>query len=600
MLRRVLVLIATVGLVGGLLAASAGVALAATCTTTCYVSNAGSDTLGDGSIGAPFATINMALATVASGGTVIVAAGTYPEFVDIGLPVTLQGANSGVSCLGPRGAESLVTGTASGAFKIDADNVTINGFQVSDTLNIGPTGTNAGIWMNATNAGANIRNNLITNNAEGIYANSDGASLISCNIFDANLEVGVGVSGVHIYSEFTEGLTIDRNIFRNQTGVNANNPIIFGATAAGVHHNLTFSNNTLTNTDYGLLVLGVDTGAFTGNDINTNGATAITFDGADTHVTVTGNLLHDNARGVRVRDAGYGLGGSSDIHVNNNSLTGNAESDGVGGPNYGIGNVGGYVVAVGSQVVTLDGECNWWGAATGPGLVGPGSGDLVTTLVDFTPWLITSDLTAPCRIHVVKSASPTSLPVGGGSVTYTFVVTNLSSLPLTTITVSDTTCSPATLFSGDTNTNSVLEPTETWTYTCTRNVAGSTTNTVTVTGQSGTLTVQDTDVATVMVAQPPTTGPTPTPTATPTPTPTPTATPTPTPTATPSPNATPTPRRTVGATSQPRVTLPPTTTIGSNGPAGSSDGMLITLLVLIGLALFVPMLATAKWRKSRR
>lgn len=505
MSRRVLALIASVGLLGGLLAISAGPVLAATCTTTCYVNvNTGSDATGDGSPGNPFKTINMGLTTVAVGGTVVVAAGVYPEFVDITKSVTLQGANSGVSCLGARSTESVVTGTTAGAFKIDADNVTINGFQVSDALNVGPIGTNAGIWMNAGNAGANITNNLVTNNIIGIYANSDGASSISCNIFDGNLEPGVGVTGAHIYAEFTEGLTIDRNIFRNQTGVNANNPVLFGATAAGVHHNLTFSNNTLTNTDFGLLLIGVDTGSFTGNDINTNGATGITLDGANTHITITGNLIHNNARGVRVRDAGYGLGANSDIHINRNSLTGNTEADGVPpGPNYGIGNVGGYGGLI------LDGECNWWGAASGPGPVGPGSGDMVTTNVDFTPWLLTSDLAGACqRLQVTKTPSVTNLPSGGGSVTYTFVVTNAGITPLTNVVLSDSTCSPATLqVGGDANTNSILETTETWTYVCTRTVTSTTTNTVTVTAHMGNTTLTATAQATVTVAAPPVTPP---------------------------------------------------------------------------------------------
>jgi hypothetical protein len=33
-------------------------------------------------------------------------------------------------------------------------------------------------------------------------------------------------------------------------------------------------------------------------------------------------------------------------------------------------------------------ENNWWGAADGPGPVGPGSGGLVSTGIDFDPWLV--------------------------------------------------------------------------------------------------------------------------------------------------------------------------------------------------------------------
>ena len=36
--------------------------------------------------------------------------------------------------------------------------------------------------------------------------------------------------------------------------------------------------------------------------------------------------------------------------------------------------------------------CNWWGSSSGPGGVGPGSGDAVSSHVLFAPWLATSDL----------------------------------------------------------------------------------------------------------------------------------------------------------------------------------------------------------------
>jgi len=41
------------------------------------------------------------------------------------------------------------------------------------------------------------------------------------------------------------------------------------------------------------------------------------------------------------------------------------------------------VSIVGDHASTLNAQGNWWGAADGPGLVGPGSGDLITTFVDY-------------------------------------------------------------------------------------------------------------------------------------------------------------------------------------------------------------------------
>ena len=70
-------------------------------------------------------------------------------------------------------------------------------------------------------------------------------------------------------------------------------------------------------------------------------------------------------------------------------------------------------------------------------------------------------------IHVDKSASVDDLPVGGGSVTYSYEVTATGNVPLTDITVSDDKCAPVGYDSGDGNDNSTLDLDETWHYSCT-------------------------------------------------------------------------------------------------------------------------------------
>ncbi|MEA2620128.1 MAG: hypothetical protein QOC97_901, partial [Chloroflexota bacterium] len=103
-------------------------------------------------------------------------------------------------------------------------------------------------------------------------------------------------------------------------------------------------------------------------------------------------------------------------------------------------------------------------------------------------------------IHVIKSADPTALPVGGGSVTYTYVVTNTGNVALTGVTVTDDKCDSVTGPTGDTGSDGSLGLTETWTYTCTTTLSTTTTNTVTATGHAGATEVSDTDQATVTVA----------------------------------------------------------------------------------------------------
>ena len=97
-------------------------------------------------------------------------------------------------------------------------------------------------------------------------------------------------------------------------------------------------------------------------------------------------------------------------------------------------------------------------------------------------------------LAIDKTASPTSLPFGGGSVTYTYVVTNTGNVSLfgvelvDLITGSETiACSPIgapvkTLGNQD-DVLDVLP--ETWTYTCTKNITQTTNNTATVTAWTG-------------------------------------------------------------------------------------------------------------------
>jgi uncharacterized repeat protein (TIGR01451 family) len=131
-----------------------------------------------------------------------------------------------------------------------------------------------------------------------------------------------------------------------------------------------------------------------------------------------------------------------------------------------------------------------------------------TTVTDTDDWTVTVEPgggvggDAPA-IHIVKTPSVTTLPVGGGSVTYTYVVTNIGDVPLTTVSVTDNKCAPVTMVSGgDTNSDEALDLTETWTYTCTTILTHTTTNTAVATGHDGDTPFTDTDHATVTVTAP--------------------------------------------------------------------------------------------------
>jgi hypothetical protein len=105
-------------------------------------------------------------------------------------------------------------------------------------------------------------------------------------------------------------------------------------------------------------------------------------------------------------------------------------------------------------------------------------------------------------IHVTKVASPTALFAGSGLVTYTEKISNPGSSTLSNITIADDKCAPMKFVSGDTNNNSKLETTETWTYICQARLTRTTTNTVSVTGEANSSVARDSAVATVVVSVP--------------------------------------------------------------------------------------------------
>ncbi|MGB2757733.1 MAG: SdrD B-like domain-containing protein, partial [Acidimicrobiia bacterium] len=112
----------------------------------------------------------------------------------------------------------------------------------------------------------------------------------------------------------------------------------------------------------------------------------------------------------------------------------------------------------GPMTLSIGGEPT--GEPDSSGLVPAGVRDVDTNL--------TMDLgvVPPAALTLTKSASPTKIH-SGGSVNYTFVARSTGgALHNVSMTDSDLGCAP-TLVSGDTNSNSILETSETWTYTCT-------------------------------------------------------------------------------------------------------------------------------------
>ncbi|MCW5864490.1 MAG: hypothetical protein KIT52_15455 [Anaerolineae bacterium] len=374
-----------------------------------YVYTSGSYTMNDvRQIGA---VIQPEIDHAVDGDTVLVNEGTYPESPTVNKSVTLRSEDGrNVTFI------ELQTGTNyTHSLLISGEEVTVQGFTIVGIDAACPTTLAAtNIYLNRLPDTVVIKDNRVQVGA------IDGA----CSTGDD----GFGLITEYSASPDVATLTVENNIFEplNAAGQRAfyinpsvvnfvfrNNQITgqFNGTAITQAQTSLIENNTVTGTgtSAGLGVWGEPDPAvwghatIQGNTISGT-ANAVTIYEAQ-NVTVTKNVLNANTRAVRVLTVTPLTFDKSTIHINRNALTNNTS--------FGIDNQL-------TETGDIDGTCNWWNAASGPGPVGPGAGDKVSAKVDFTPWLYSSNLDGPC--YVGGTISIDKVAAGGGATQFTFDV----------------------------------------------------------------------------------------------------------------------------------------------------------------------------------
>lgn len=306
----------------------------------------------------PWKTITHAVGNASSGDTIIVADGTYSEgIVTIDKSLTLEGANAGVCAgvdPGTRGDEAIVEDTV---FKIDANNVTIDGFKIDGGAQC--LGEYAGIYITGGNSGHTIRNNIFV--GPGEYPPYYRGILMCCYS-------GTGTSDIDVtcndFGDWVTGTYLNPTVANVELSYNTfhDNVAGIGCDASGI----IVRDNEFTNNDEGLGIAGNNL-VVEDNTFDSNG-TGMTI-WAGTGTSIVGNDIVNNVSdtGILVKD---GAAAGNEAHFNN-----------IEGNDIGVKNE--------DSDDDFDARWNWWGHPTGPYHENGnyGQGDNVSDNVDYCPWL---------------------------------------------------------------------------------------------------------------------------------------------------------------------------------------------------------------------
>jgi hypothetical protein len=405
---------------------------------------------GEGPRDCAFSTIQHAVDTASEGDSIFVAAGTYEELITIDKAVSLYGATKDVNKNGytvPVGyswddsIESIIQPPSASADEDvvtidDANDVTVQGF-VIQALERTSSGSRHLVHVyidDQTMENLNLVNNVIGANTN--MSDQDGSKGRMNIDIDLNPYVGEqglinsSISGNKIFGSEGNGNALFLWGSYYNYGASGPSPMTgtviedneiccghrSGIEIAGGVSDLVIKDNLIHDFSsnpgdddilkYGngvLLIRGAsdkeDCNGFgpkdltlSGNEIYDNEKNGIYMGPNNENVSITGNNLHDNGRsGVQVDLIGAHwnpdfddapgpytcLGGSSNVVVEDNLIRNNTE-------------YGARVNGTPSNDFTMDADLNWWNAADGPGGEGSGSGDNVSTYVDYMPWYATS------------------------------------------------------------------------------------------------------------------------------------------------------------------------------------------------------------------
>ncbi|MCP4200270.1 MAG: hypothetical protein GY762_24260 [Proteobacteria bacterium] len=340
-----------------------------------------------------FSAIQPAIDAATAGDIISCAAGTYPGNIDIDKALTLQ-STSGA-------AKTTLSGTGGYAVIVNADNVVIDGFTITN-----PTGT-TGVYA-LDHSVITIENNIVTTvgdsesseSAQGIYINSRNSNVATINITDNEVSAIYGGSehsakgiliGDTTGTTSLTGLLIENNTITDVQGNISAYPdggrgaygILLGhGTAGGDTPGAQILDNIIFDLE-GLWAHGIGLEADTPNAV------------------LQGNWISDLVDYKEPSDAVAVM-----IEDNPSAATVNVENNCFSKLKFGVLNK--------MAGKTVDAKGNWWGDATGPvhSTNMTGKGAEVSDDVDFAPWLDVA-CTVTIDLDITRSGGDNDLSWSG-------------------------------------------------------------------------------------------------------------------------------------------------------------------------------------------
>jgi nitrous oxidase accessory protein NosD len=310
-----------------------------------------------------YPTIQGAINASSDGDTIIVAPGLYKENVVINRALTLKGAQAGVDARTRSGNETIIQPDGGTGISIRTANRTgTNYVVVIDGLTV------RNVVHAITTPDPEVAADIIVKNVRALNSSEFGISLT-----------------------FTTKTTVEYCYVEGATqAINAGALEPFPATVA------TLRNNEVVNAEFGITGYLKDS-LIEGNLIRDFATGGVGISGQFLNTEIKNNTVTGYVKGAGMSfESHYGRPLSENVNVESNNFTGNSfgiylfeTQTTLTGITVNFNNIvdNSWFGVRNDGNATLDATRNWWGDNNGPSHAGPGTGDAVSSNVDFEPWL---------------------------------------------------------------------------------------------------------------------------------------------------------------------------------------------------------------------